>query len=199
MTAEVAVSPNGLQSDSLGEAQRAIWAHERYRTVTELSKPLCRNGFRPRGLPNMKPGSVSTGLYIKAAPGLKLRDRRVTRLAVKVRAILPWLEPSDTPTVRAWGEIEYLCNQVYAALRAYGATNARGGARKLLDDYRKLRQTQVVFARELGMTPLARQTLKASSTDAALDLAAMAVEYKETDDAVPVGDEEAASDGNGSR
>ena len=49
------------------------------------------------------------------------------------------------------------------------------------------------------MTPLARQTLKASSMDAALDLAAMAVEYKETDDAVPEGDEEAASDGNGSR
>jgi hypothetical protein len=94
---------------------------------------------------------------------------------------------------------KYLCNQVYAALRAYEPTNARGEARRLLDDYRKLRAPQVVFARELGMTPLARQALQALSTDAALDLVAAAVEYKEADGAVTVGDEEAASDGNGRR
>jgi hypothetical protein len=49
------------------------------------------------------------------------------------------------------------------------------------------------------MTPLARQQLKASGTDAALDLAAAAVEYRETDDAVAVGDEEEAGDGGGGR
>ena len=46
---------------------------------------------------------------------------------------------------------------------------------------------------------MSRQMLKASGTNAALDLAAAAVEYMETDDAVPVGDEEEAGDGNGSR
>jgi hypothetical protein len=49
------------------------------------------------------------------------------------------------------------------------------------------------------MTPLARQQLKASGTDAALDLAAAAVEYRETDDAMAVGDEEEAGDGSGGR
>ena len=44
-------------------------------------------------------------------------------------------------------------------------------ARRLLDDYRKLRQTQAVFARELGMTPAARIVIKASGTRAAFDLA----------------------------
>jgi hypothetical protein len=117
------------------------------------------------------PGAVSSGLYIKAAPGLKLRDRRVTRLAVKVRAVLPWLQPSDFPTVRAWCELEYLCNQVYAALRAYGVTNPRGKARTLLDEYRKLRSVQLQYSRELGMGPASRQALKASGDNAAFDLA----------------------------
>jgi len=64
-----------LQSYSLGEAQRAIWAHERYRTVTELPKPLCRNGFKAGGPLIMDPRATKTGLYVRAAPGLKLRDR----------------------------------------------------------------------------------------------------------------------------
>ena len=70
---------------------------------------------------------------------------------------------------------------------------------KTAQHYRQMRQTQAIFARELGMTPLARQQLKASGTDAALDLAAAAVEYWETDDAVAVGDEEEAGDGSGGR
>jgi Phage terminase, small subunit len=121
-----------------------------------------------------RPKRASTGLYVKAAPGLKLRDRRVTRLAVKVRAVLPWLEPADGPAVRAWCELEYLCGQVYAALRAYGVLNKAQEARRLLDDYRKLRQTQIVLSRELGMTPASRMAIKASGTNSALDLAAIA-------------------------
>jgi phage terminase small subunit len=119
-----------------------------------------------------RPPRASTGLYVKAAPGLKLRDRKVTRLAVKVRAVLPWLEPADGPAVRAWCELEYLCSQTYAALRAFGVVNPRGEARRLLDDYRKLRQTQIVLSRELGMTPAARMAIKASGGRAPLDLAA---------------------------
>jgi hypothetical protein len=123
------------------------------------------------------------GLYVKAAPGLKLRDRRVLRLAGKVRAVMPWLEPSDFPTVRAWAELEILAGQVYAALRGFGVLNREGETRRLLDDYRKLRQTQVVVARELGMTPAARMAIKASGTKVALDLAAaMAAEEIEPQD-----------------
>jgi hypothetical protein len=54
---------------------------------------------------------------------------------------------------------------------------------RLLDDYRKLRQTQAVFARELGITPAARMTIKASSKDSAFDIpAGIAIdEVKEED------------------
>jgi hypothetical protein len=132
-------------------------------------------------VPDGKPHRASTGLYVKAAPGLKLRDRRVLRLAGKVRAAMPWLEPSDFPTMRAWAELEILAGQVYAALRGFGVLNREGEARRLLDDYRKLRQTQVVLARELGMTPAARMAIKANGTKAALDLAAAMAKAEDTE------------------
>ena len=119
-----------------------------------------------------RPRRASTGLYVRAQPGLKLRDKKVERLARKMRAVMPWLEPSDAPAVRAWAELEYLAGHVYAALRGFGVLNREGEARRLLDDYRKLRQTQVVLARELGMTPAARMAIRANGTKAALDLAA---------------------------
>ena len=124
----------------------------------------------------MNTPATKTGLYVRAAPGFKLRDRKVTRLAIKVRAAMPWLEPADGPTVRAWCELEYLTNQVYAALRTYGVVNPSGEARRLLDDYRKLRQTQIILSRELGMTPASRMAIKASGKRAPFDLpGAMAV------------------------
>jgi hypothetical protein len=124
---------------------------------------------------------ASTGLYVRAQPGLKLRDKEVERLARKMRAVMPWLEPSDMPAARAWAELEYLAGQVYAALRGFGVLNREGEARRLLDDYRKLRQTQVVLARELGMTPAARMAIKANGTKAALDLAAAMATAEDTE------------------
>jgi hypothetical protein len=116
------------------------------------------------------PKHASTGLYVRAAAGFRLRDKKVERLARKVRAALPWLEPSDFPAVRAWAEFEYLCGQVYAVLRASSVVNSAGEAKRLLDDYRKLRLAQAVLSRELGMTPASRMALKTSGTRAAFDL-----------------------------
>lgn len=113
-----------------------------------------------------------SAVYVKAKPGLRLRDRRVVRLSAKVRAALPWVEQSDAPTVRAWCEIEILCQQAYAVLRAGGILNEDGSPRRMLDDYRKLRSAQMILSRELGMTPLARQTLQANSANVPLDLVA---------------------------
>src|ERR1035437_9759881 len=108
------------------------------------------------------PKHTSTGLYVRASAGLRLRDKKVERLARKVRSVLTWLEPSDYPAVRAWAELEYLAGQVYAALRAGSVVNAAGEGKRLLDDYRKLRLAQMVISRELGMTPAARMALKAT-------------------------------------
>jgi hypothetical protein len=113
---------------------------------------------------------LTHGLFVRALPGLRLRDKRVERLARKVRVAMAWLEPSDYPAVRAWAEMEYLSNQVYATLASMGVLNRQGEARRLLSEYRQLRATQVVLARELGMPPLSRATLKLNTTRSALDL-----------------------------
>jgi phage terminase small subunit len=92
-----------------------------------------------------------------------------------------WLEESDLPVARAWAEMEVLASQTYAALRVMGVINKQGEARHLLDDYRKLRQTQIVLARELGLTPAARVATQASGTRAALDLAAALASTEEAE------------------
>jgi hypothetical protein len=129
------------------------------------------------------PLPIKHGLYLRAKPGIRLRDKKVERLARKVRQEVPWLEPADWPAVRAWAEMEYLCGQVYAALRVVGVLNQQGEARRLLHDYRQMRQAQAVYAAALGMTPAARMAIKASGTRAALDLAAaMAAEDTEVEE-----------------
>jgi hypothetical protein len=121
------------------------------------------------GVPATKPQS-NTGLYVRAARGIKLRDQKTERLARRVRLALPWLEPSDYPAVRVWAELEVLSVQVFAVLRTGNVVNAQGEGKRLLDDYRKLRLAQAVYSRELGMTPAARMAIKANGTRAAFDL-----------------------------
>lgn len=115
---------------------------------------------------------VPSGLYVKAQNGLRLRDQRVRRLVRKMRVAMPWLEDVDIPAARAWAQLEVLADQVYAWLRVGNVVNNQGEGKTLLDDFRKLRQAQLTYARELGMTPTARMALKASGTKAAFDLVA---------------------------
>ena len=111
-----------------------------------------------------------TGLYVRGSKGLPIRDQRVRKLARRMFAPMHWLEESDAPADRAWCELEILSNRVYAELRERGVVNEQGEARRLLHDYRQLRQTQALLSRELGLTPAARMALKASGK-AAFDLA----------------------------
>jgi hypothetical protein len=113
---------------------------------------------------------ASTGLYARSTAARRLRDRKVEFMARKVRASVPWLEPSDYAAARAWAELEILAGAVRSALRTLGVANDQGDSRRLLDDYRKLRQVQLSYPRELGMTPAARMAIKASGTKVALDL-----------------------------
>lgn len=116
---------------------------------------------------------AATGLYLKSADGLRIRHRKVRRLVQKMRILMPWLEPSDIPCARAWAELEILGANVFAELIANGVSNHEGEPRRLLTELRQLRQTQLAYERELGMTPAARVAIKASGTRAALDLVAM--------------------------
>ena len=113
-----------------------------------------------------------TGLYAKSPNALAILSRKVRRLVERLRRTMPWLEPSDLPACRAWAELEILSAGAFAALTAEGLTNAQGEPRRLLSEFRQLRQAQLAYERELGMTPAARMALKANGTRAALDLAA---------------------------
>jgi hypothetical protein len=101
-----------------------------------------------------------TGLYVKGANGRRLRDQRVRRLVQKMRDAMPWLDDAAfLPACRAWAEFEILSSIVFAELRRGGVVNKGGEARRLLNDYRLLRQTQLGYERELGMTPAAKDAL----------------------------------------
>jgi len=89
-----------------------------------------------------------------------------------MKNVMLWLEPSDMPAARAWAELETLGANVFAELAVNGVTNTEGEPRRLLTELRQLRQAQLAYARELGMTPAARMAINANGTRAALDLAA---------------------------
>ena len=102
---------------------------------------------------------VKSGLYVKAPNGMQLRHRRVRRLVNKAQAVLPWLGPADLPTLRGWAELEILGASVFALLITDGVINDDGEPRALLREFRQLRQAQLPYERELGMTPASRAAL----------------------------------------
>jgi phage terminase small subunit len=113
---------------------------------------------------------LNTGVYVKSKNGRKLRDIAVRRLTQKMRIAMPWIEDSDLPVCRAWAEMELLSTRMYAELKAKGLLNAQGEARRLVNDYRTMRHTQMGFARELGMTPSARLALRQAGMHSAVDI-----------------------------
>ena len=121
---------------------------------------------------NLPASGVPRRFYLRERNGIQRRDQKVRRLTTRVKAALPWLEPGDTPAVRAWSELELLASAAFAELRDEGMLTLDGNPKALLDTFRKLRLAQLQFERELGMTPAARMSIKANGTRAALDLAA---------------------------
>lgn len=114
---------------------------------------------------------VRSGLYVRSPNGVRLRDRSVQRLVRKMQKLMPWLQPSDYPAMRAFAELEILSATVFAELKRGGVLNKDGEGRRLLNDYRQLRLAQLAHQRELGMTPSSRVALAASPTPD--DLAAL--------------------------
>src|SRR5690242_20687525 len=99
---------------------------------------------------------LRTGFYVRSKNGLKLRDRKVQALVRRMRNSLPYLEDSDLPVCRVFAQFEILGDQLYAQLRDRGIFNAEGEPRRVLDELRKLRSTQLQYAQQLGLTPAAR-------------------------------------------
>jgi phage terminase small subunit len=125
------------------------------------------------------PETTTHGLYAKSPTALAIRSRKVARLVRRLRVVAPWIEPADLPTSRAYCELEIMAASVFAELMRAGVTNPEGEPRRLLDAHRQIRQAQLAYARELGLTPAARRAVVGSGKRA-LDLAAEFV--RETDD-----------------
>jgi hypothetical protein len=74
----------GTQAVSEGMTARL---GEPLRKSREVSQARVQPSDRQRQL-----AAVSHGQYVKAPAGLRLRNRKIRRLAARVRAQLPWLE-----------------------------------------------------------------------------------------------------------
>ena len=115
------------------------------------------------------------GLYARSLSALEIRGRKVARLMRRLRVVAPWLEPADESTARAYCELEILSASIFASLTTLGATKVTTDGkdlrvRALVDTHRQMKQAMLGYARELGLTPLARAQLKVAGTRAAFDL-----------------------------
>jgi hypothetical protein len=111
------------------------------------------------------------GLYVRSAAGLKLRDLQLRQFVRRVRKVVPWLTDADTPTIRAWCQLELLSDAAYKILRERGIINQAGEPRRLLTDFRQLKAIQLLHAEKLGLTPASRVAIKAGLDNSAFDLA----------------------------
>ena len=95
---------------------------------------------------------VKHGLYVRAVSGRKLKTRIARRLAARVWAALPWLMPSDEASVRGWCELEVVSSRLFVDV----LERVEPGT---IDLYRRVKQLQLAYERELGMTPTSRAAL----------------------------------------
>ncbi len=131
-----------------------------------------------------------TGMYARSESALQIRGRKVARLVRRLRIVAPWLEPSDESTMRAYCELEILSASIFASLATTGTTKITADGkdvevRRLVDAHRQMKQAQLAYARELGLTPLARAALKVAGTKAAFDLPSAMSTAEEAETVLP--------------
>jgi hypothetical protein len=114
----------------------------------------------------------NTGLYSRQR-GVHLRDLKVAALVRRMRRAAPWLCDSDVPVCQTWARLEILICIGYTALTQGNAyfDKKTGEARRLRQDVRRLIDSQLNFSRELGLTPASITSIRANSTNAAVDVA----------------------------
>ena len=135
--------------------------------------------------PNARLGNqnaVQEGFYARDKYALKLRARAVRRLVENAYRVCPWLTDTDRPTVRAWAEVVKLKAIAFVALEKLGIYRVQDGdlvGRRMLDEYRRLSQLELAYARELGFTPSSRASMRVDVLEGD-DLAARAAKMRET-------------------
>ncbi len=77
--------------------------------------------------------------------------------------ICPWLTATDRPTVQGWAETVKLNAIAFVALEKLGIYRVQGEdlvGRRMLDEYRRLSQLELAYAKELGFTPASRAAMR---------------------------------------
>ncbi len=117
-------------------------------------------------VPNSRPGNqsaVKEGFYTRDRYALKLRARAVRRMVNNAYRICHWLTATDRPTVQGWAETVKLKAIAFVALEKQGIYRLQGDdlvGRRMLDEYRRLAQLELAYAKELGFTPASRAAMR---------------------------------------
>jgi len=111
-----------------------------------------------------------TGVYARSPKATRLRDNQVRFYVRKLRSQCPWLQKQDSFLVIQFCRLQLLSDRVYSALRESELINGKGESKRLLQDFRRLALGCAQIAAQLGLSPASRMAIKASSTNAALDL-----------------------------
>ena len=134
-------------------------------------------------VPNARPGNqsaVKEGFYTRDRYALKLRARAVRRVVNKAYQICPWLTATDRPTVQGWAETVKLKAIAFVALEKLGIYRVQGEdlvGRRMLDEYRRLSQLELAYAKERGFTPASRAAMRVDVLEGD-DLAAKAAKLR---------------------
>jgi hypothetical protein len=112
--------------------------------------------------------------------GVVERNPQVMDFVEKLRETMPEIaDDRFYATIYAWCELEILALRVYGELDRQGVINNKGDTRRLLDDFRKLRASQLAFSKELGLTPASLATITALvSRDQHVDVIIRAAEER---------------------
>jgi hypothetical protein len=99
-----------------------------------------------------------TRLYIR---GIE-RDPLVQLFVEKIQDVMPEIaDDRFYVTLYAWCELEIVALRSYAALKDGVTNDQTGDSRRLVNDWRQLRSTQLAFSRELGLTPASLASIRA--------------------------------------
>jgi hypothetical protein len=125
---------------------------------------------------NKAVAAPSSGLYVRARPGLQLRDAKVARLKRKLYAQAQWLTEADDTIARRFCELQVLIEQVYAFIRATGVMSTTGEVKNAVEAHRRMTLAQNTLATQLGLSPAGRMAIKANGSRSAFDLPAAMIE-----------------------
>lgn len=120
---------------------------------------------------------IRHGVYLRNEQrALQVRSNDVKRLMREAMDMFGWLREENLPTLRKWAELEVVRRAAFVgivqsseksgSILSINLKKQEISIKRLVDDWRKLAMGQLVYERELLMTPAARAQLNGADDDA---------------------------------